>query len=69
MIYRAVTSQGMGASQGASITWGISTTWQSGGTTADLFKRVSLIMFLNVPFSTTSEAFSIYGLGSLFVSS
>jgi len=36
---------------------------------ADFFKRVSLAISLNMSFSTTSKAFSICGLGSLFVGS
>jgi len=36
---------------------------------ADLFKGVSLAMFLNMSFFTASKAFSICGLSSLFVSS
>jgi len=39
------------------------------GTTADFFKRVSLVMLLNISFFTTSKAFSIYGLSSLFIDS
>jgi len=41
----------------------------SGGTTADLFKRVSSIIPLDISLFTASEAFSIYGLSSLFVGS
>ena len=40
-----------------------------GGTTADLFKGVSLVMLLNISFFTASKAFSIYTLSSLFISS
>jgi len=36
---------------------------------ADLFKGVSLAMLLNISFFTASKAFSIYSLGSLFISS
>jgi len=36
---------------------------------ADFFKRVGLIIPLNIPFFTTFKAFSIYGLSSLFISS
>ena len=36
---------------------------------ADLFKRVSLVIFLNISFSAISKAFSIYGLSSLFIGS
>jgi len=36
---------------------------------ADFFKRVSLVMLLNISFFTASKAFSIYSLSSLFISS
>jgi hypothetical protein len=36
---------------------------------ADLFKRVSLAIFLNISFFATSKALSIFGLSSLFISS
>jgi len=36
---------------------------------ADFFKRVSLVIPLDISFSTISKAFSICGLSSLFVSS
>ena len=36
---------------------------------ADFFKRVRLIVPLNMPFFTASKAFSIYSLSSLFISS
>jgi len=36
---------------------------------ADFFKRVSLVMLLNISFFTASKAFSIYGLSSLFIGS
>ena len=36
---------------------------------ADLFKRVSLVMFLNISFFAISKALSIFSLSSLFISS
>jgi len=36
---------------------------------ADLFKRVGLIIPLNISLFTTSKVFSIYGLSSLFIGS
>jgi len=36
---------------------------------ADFFKRVSLVIPLNVSFFTTSKIFSIYSLSSLFINS
>jgi len=36
---------------------------------ADFFKRVSLVILLNISFFTISKAFSIYGLSFLFVNS
>ena len=38
-------------------------------TTANLFKRVNLIISLNIALFTIFKAFSIYGLSFLFVSS
>ena len=39
------------------------------GITANFFKRVSLIISLNIALFTTSKAFSIYSLSSLFIGS
>jgi len=44
-------------------------TWGLGGAMADFFKRMSLATLLNIFFFTTSKAFSICGLSSLFISS
>jgi len=40
-----------------------------GETVVDLFKGVSLAMLLNISFFTTSKAFPIYSLSSLFIGS